>query len=127
MFTKVKTSRNSEYLQIVENYRDEGRVRQRSVLYVGPYEDLDAALAWMPKQLTQARLRATITEKTAAWVAETNFPARLREPIEKEAAAKRAEANRLGEKLEELRLLVEEHPDVLERDRARVERVERQV
>lgn len=32
MFTMVKQSRNGEYLQVCQNYRDAGRVRQRLIL-----------------------------------------------------------------------------------------------
>jgi hypothetical protein len=44
MFTRVKESRHDKYLQIVENYRDDGRVRQRLVLYVGHYDSIEDAL-----------------------------------------------------------------------------------
>jgi hypothetical protein len=76
VFARVKQSRNGEYLQIVESYRDEGRVRQRMVLYVGHYNSVADALERMPKD----------------------------------------------ERLQALRALVGEHPELLERDRKRAAR-----
>ncbi len=110
MFTRVKQSRNLEYLQIVQNYRDEGRVRQRMVMYVGHYDSIDHALALMARELPRARRRATVTERYPGWQSES------------EPGALREEANRLAQKLEELKRFAHEHPDVVERDRARAKR-----
>jgi hypothetical protein len=113
MFTRVKVSRRDEYLQIVENYRDSGRVRQRLVMYVGRYSSIENALQQMPRELSQVRRRATVAEHSPFW-REHRKPLALRE-----------EADRLAARLEELRRLVKEHPDLLERDRARAARHER--
>ena len=59
MFTRVQKSNGHYYLQIVEDYRDGGRVRQHSVLYVGPYESIDDALRWIPRVSRYLRRRAT--------------------------------------------------------------------
>lgn len=40
MFIRVKKSGNREYLQIVENYRDSGRVRQRVIGTIGHLQEL---------------------------------------------------------------------------------------
>jgi hypothetical protein len=101
-------SRNGEYLQIVENYRDEGRVRQRLVMYVGHYTSIDDALRRMARELSQARRRATVAE---------GYPA-----PQDEAPRLREEANRLAAKLEDLRRFADGHPDVVDRDRVRAER-----
>jgi hypothetical protein len=93
MFARVKESRGGEYLQIVENYRDDGRVRQRVVMYVGHCGTIDEALERMPKERRALRRQG------------------LRE-----------EADHLAEKLGALQRLVSEHPDVLNRDRERAER-----
>jgi hypothetical protein len=106
MFTRVKESRQSEYLQIVENYRDGDRVRQRMVLYVGPYASLEAALKSMPRQVGNLRRRVTESER---WASE-------------EAERDRREADELASKLKALQRLVKEHPDMVERDRLRAER-----
>ncbi len=105
MFARVKTSRWNEYLQIVENYRAEGRVRQRLVLYVGPYGSLAEALAIMPKLLRDARARATRAEKS--------------DPDHGRRARRRADD--LAAKLAALRRLVD-GSDLLERDNARAAR-----
>jgi hypothetical protein len=120
VFTRVKQSRNGEYLQVVESYRDQGRVRQRSVLYVGPYESLDDALELMPKQLGAWRRKANRAEKDyEAW---SRFPDLNSEPERKRADYYRRQADHLETKLAEVRKFVEEHPDVLKRDRERAKR-----
>jgi hypothetical protein len=98
MFTRVKESRHSEYLQIVENYRDGDRVRQRMVLYVGPYASIDSALKGMARDLKRMR-RARDTQR---------------------------EADELASKLATLKRLAKEYPDMVERDRLRAERYRQQ-
>jgi hypothetical protein len=107
MYTRVQKSNGHDYLQIVENYRDDDRVRQRSVLYVGPYESIDDALRWIPRLSRYWRHRATQRSL----------------PVDNEwmRAEAEAEADALEERLGKLGRLVEEHPDLLEQDRARVE------
>ena len=107
MFTRVQKSNGQDYLQIVEDYRDGGRVRQRSVLYVGPYESIDDALRWIPRLSRYWRHRAT----------QRSLP----EDDEWMRAEAEADADALDERLGKLRRLVEEHPDLLEQDRARLE------
>jgi hypothetical protein len=106
VFTRVKKSRDNEYLQVVENYRDGDRIRQRLVLYVGHYESLERALEYMPKDVGYFRRRATESERWGYEWAEYD----------------RRKAEELASKLEVLRRLVWEHPDLLERDRGRAER-----
>jgi hypothetical protein len=108
MFARVKKSRDSEYLQIVENYRDGGRVRQRMVLYVGHYSSVSKALEDMPRQLRLWRSRAT----------------RASEGSPRKAYCGR-EADTLAERLQALRRLVDEHPDLVARDEERAERLRR--
>src|SRR3712207_5436573 len=115
MFARVKQvrqGRHDEYLQIVENYRDGGRVRQRLVMYVGHYSSIEEALKLMPKDRTRAHRRATEAEQMAESVPR----------YQPRARALREEADRLAERLEALRRLVEAHPDLLNRDRERAER-----
>jgi hypothetical protein len=108
MFTRVQMSNGHDYLQIVENYRDGGRVRQRSVLYVGPYKSIDDALHQLPRVSRYWHHRAT----------QRSLPV----DIEWIRAEAEAEADALDERLGKLRRLVEEHPDLLEQDRARAQR-----
>ena len=103
MFTRVKQSRNGEYLQVVQNYREDGKVRQRLVLYVGHYESIDHALQSMPRLVSSLRGRATRAGQMAS--------GGLREEAEETAA-----------KLEALKRLLKEHPELHERDRARAAR-----
>ena len=105
MFARVKQSRNSEYLQIVQNYRDEGRVRQRMVLYVGPYDSVADALERMPKELRLWRVRLTRLGGNEFRQKEANYIRRIVEGTD--------------ERLRALRALVEEHPELLKRDRER--------
>jgi predicted RNase H-like nuclease (RuvC/YqgF family) len=116
MFARVKQVRqgvHDEYLQIVENYRDGGRVRQRLVMYVGHYSSIEEALKLMPKDRARMRRRATEAEQMAE-----------ESPREYQDRARvlREEAESFAEKLEALRTLVNEHPNLIERDRERVER-----
>ena len=71
MFARVKKSREEEYLQIIETYRDSGEVRQRVVMYVDHYARVGAALERMPKELRYLRGKATKFEKHAATLAST--------------------------------------------------------
>jgi hypothetical protein len=100
MFARVKQSRGREYLQIVENYRDGERVRQRNVLYVGHYDSIEDALRQMPDDRRRWRSYATRTGSDSA----------------------RSEAERLAATLEALRRLVKEHPDLVARDEERATR-----
>ena len=113
MFVRVKQSRQGEYLQIVENYRDGGRVRQRLVMYVGHYSSIEEALKLMPKTRTWMRRRATEAEQMAE-----GSPREYQD----RARVRREEAESIAEKLEALKTLVNEHPNLIERDRERVER-----
>jgi hypothetical protein len=100
LFTRVKESRQQEYLQIVENYREDGKVRQRVVLYVGHYTSIEDALENIPRDRRRLRSQAT----------------------RKDNERLRREADTLDERLNALRQLVAEHPDLVERDRRRAER-----
>ena len=115
MFARVKESRNDEYLQIVENYRDAGRVRQRLVMYVGHYDSIEDALHDLPNRRRRVRGQATKAERGAQHLigghASRERARRLRE-----------EADQTAEKYERLQQLVTEHPELLERDRERAER-----
>jgi hypothetical protein len=122
MFTRMKQSRDGEYLQIVANYRDGSRVRQRMVLYVGHYESIDKALQLMPRLLTQARRKATVAERDVAFMRENNYSGGMLKEEEERARKLRAEADGLGQKLDELRRLVADNPELLTLDAARAER-----
>jgi hypothetical protein len=106
MFARVKESRGSEYLQIVENYREDGKVRQRLILYVGHYTSIDHALKLMPREVGTLRRRATHLGEL-----ETGD---VREAAEETAA-----------RLEALKRLLKEHPEIRERDQAREARHDR--
>jgi len=43
-FMTRKTVGNKKYLQIVENYREDGKHKQRVLYHVGPYSSLEAAI-----------------------------------------------------------------------------------
>jgi hypothetical protein len=101
MFARVKTSRHGEYLQIVESYREDGKVRQRLVLYVGHYRSVEDALTLLPREISYLRGRATRAGQVESGP--------LREAA-KEAAAR----------LEALKRILAEHPDLRERDHARM-------
>jgi hypothetical protein len=112
MFARVKESRNGEYLQIVENYRDEGRVRQRMVLYVGHYESIDDALHRMPRELRNWRSRRTRITRI------TGHEEFARKEVEDLNYLIKATDGRL----QALRALAKEQPELLERDRKRAAR-----
>jgi hypothetical protein len=112
MFTRVKEIRQNDYLQIVQNYRDGDKVRQRLVLYVGRYDRIDDALHRMPGDLRNWRARRTRITRI---------------PGHEEFARKEVEdLNYLIEttdgRLQTLRALAKEHPELLERDRKRAAR-----
>jgi hypothetical protein len=112
MFSRVKEIRRNDYLQIVQNYRDGDRVRQRLVLYVGRYNSIDDALHRMSGDLRNWRARRTRITRIAG---------------HEEFSRKEVEdLNYLIEatdgRLRALRALTKEHPDLLERDRKRAAR-----
>ena len=112
MFTRVKEIRRNDYLQIVENYRDGDRVRQRLVLYVGRYDSIDDALHWMPGELRNWRARRTRITRIAG---------------HEEFARKEVEdltylIEGTDRRLQALRALAKEQPALLERDRERAAR-----
>jgi hypothetical protein len=112
MFTRLKEIRRNEYLQIVENYRDGDRVRQRLVLYVGRYESIDDALHRMRGDLRNWRARRT---RITRFAGHEEFSRKELEDL-----------NYLIEgthrRLQALRALAKEHPELLERDRERAAR-----
>jgi hypothetical protein len=108
MFARVKKGRKAEYLQIVENYRDGGKVCQRLVLYVGHYNSIDDALHRMPRELRNWRTRRTR-------IADDEFTGGEVEHLNDLIKA-------TDERLQALRALAKEHPEVVERDRKRAAR-----
>ena len=40
MFIRIIKSKNHEYIKIVENYREDGKVKQRVVANLGKVEDI---------------------------------------------------------------------------------------
>jgi hypothetical protein len=124
LFARVKGSRNGDYLQIVQNYRDSGKVHQRMVLYVGHYDSLDHALERMPGDVSRMRRRATTSEKRydAMYGHRAGPTDKYGEELRRRAERERSAAEGLALRLGALRRLVKEYPSVLERDRARAER-----
>jgi hypothetical protein len=125
VFARIKESRNSDYLQIVENYREGEKVRQRMVLYVGPYGSVDEALERMPRDIGDSRRRAAKLEKAY----EVMYGASVGDEVEKhgaqlkrQAERERREAEDLGSRLEALKRLVQENPDLASSDRVRAAR-----
>jgi hypothetical protein len=112
MFTRVKEIRRNGYLQIVENYRDGDRVRQRLVLYIGRYECIDEALHRMPRDLRNWRARRTRITRIAG----------LEEVARKEVEDLNYLIEGTNGRLRALRALTREHPELLERDRKRAAR-----
>ena len=112
MFTRVKEIRRNDYLQIVENYRDGDRVRQRLVLYVGRYDSIDEALHRMPAELRNWRARRTRITRIAGH----------EEFSRKELEDLNYLIEGTDRRLQALRALAKEHPELLERDRKRAAR-----
>jgi hypothetical protein len=112
MFTRVKEIRRNDYLQIVQNYRDGDRVRQRLVLYVGRYDSIDDALHRMPGDLRNWRARRTRITRIAG----------LEEFARKELEDLNYLIEGTDRRLQALRALAKGHPELLERDRKRAAR-----
>jgi hypothetical protein len=112
MFTRVKEIRQNDYLQIVQNYRDGDRVRQRLVLYVGRYKSIYDALHWMPRDLRNWRARRTRITRIAGH----------EEFSRKELEDLNYLIEGTDRRLQALRALATEHPELLERDRKRAAR-----
>lgn len=120
MFARLKNSgRGPDYLQIVESYRDgDNKVRQRMVLYVGRYSSVEEALERMPCQLKSARSCATNARKWYEQVAGGNHSEADEGRSKRGFEQARKEAEKLAEKLERLRQLVSEHPNLRSDQRA---------
>jgi hypothetical protein len=122
MFARVKNSGMGEWLQIVENYRDGDRIRQRLVLYVGHYDSLENALKLMPRDVGSLRRRATHSERDYENVLRGASSEKDKAWFRERAERDRRAAEKLAAKLEALRTLVKEYPGLIERDRRRAER-----
>ena len=120
MFLRTKQSRRGIYSQLVESYREGGKVKQRVVLYVGHYRTIDEALQRMPRDVSYRRRRATALEKQAGLY---TIPAGCSEELEEEYRRRLAEAEArasraregaddLAHRLEKLRELVSENPSL---------------
>ncbi len=109
MFARVKKSRGTEYLQIVENYREGSKVRQRLVLYVGHYTSIDNALQYMPRDNALQYMPREVSA----------LRARATRAGQVESGSLREEAEETAARLEALRRLLKEHPEIRERDQAR--------
>lgn len=112
MFVRKKKSRNDTYLQIVENYREDGKVRQRVVQYLGNYGSPEEALEGMSRRLRRARTQANRMERTA-----TNVSGRAHEDpkaraLIDQAATARQRADNLAAKVTRLETLLEDHPSL---------------
>jgi hypothetical protein len=105
MFAGVEESSNGEYLQIVENYRDSGTVRQRMVLYLGHYRSIADTLRRMPWDLRFWRRRRMRIGNNELRQKEAEHLGRLIETTD--------------ERLKALRALVEEHPNLVAGDEER--------
>ncbi len=57
-FVRTKKVNGGEYHQLVESYRDGGRVRQRVLLHLGEIATVDEALRVWPERVDQCRRRA---------------------------------------------------------------------
>jgi hypothetical protein len=116
MFTMVKKSRNGEYLQVCQNYRDAGRVRQRLILYVGPYQSVEEALTSLPREVKNLRTQATKRERA-------DYPADAPDWLPDARAAMiaelRDEADQKAARLARLRELCEANPQMVANDAAR--------
>lgn len=112
MFTRVKEIRRNDYLQIVQNYRDGDRVRQRLVLYVGRFDSIDDALRRMPGELRNWRTRRTRITRIAGH----------EEFARKEVEDLNYHIEATDGRLQALKALAKEHPELLERDRKRAAR-----
>lgn len=57
MFVRTKEVKGHKYHQLVESYREDGRVRQRVVAHLGESESLDEAIETISDELTNLRTR----------------------------------------------------------------------
>jgi hypothetical protein len=97
MFTMLKKSRNGEYLQVAKNYRDQGRVRQRLILYVGPYASIDEALETLPSDDEKASRLRDLLESNPDLL-EKDHARAARATLGAEARAERRERKREARK-----------------------------
>ena len=116
MYARIKRSGGSEYLQIVEARRRDGKPRQELVMYVGRYGSVAEALKHMPKERASFRSRATRQRNLLNDCYGSEVLRRLHGVwYEKDKAALERyerEIQKLSGKLERLQALVEEHPEL---------------
>ena len=120
MYTRLTATRG---LEIVENYREGGKVCQRVVLHVGTWPSIAYALKRMPRDVRGLRSWAVKTEQSydeaLLW---GGYPEETLAKWKAEAERSRRKLNEQLETLAALKQLVEEHLELLQRDRARAER-----
>ncbi len=117
MFYRVKSG---GYGQVIETYREDGKVKHRVILYIGHYMTIDEALKRMPRDVSYRRRQATTLEKQ---VGAYTIPPSCSEEIKEEYRRRRAEAEArasrarevaddLARRLDKLRELVLENPSL---------------
>ena len=117
MFYRVKSG---GYGQVIETYREDGKVKHRVILYVGHYRTIEEALQRMPRDVSNRRRQATTLEKQAGfYTIPTSCSEELKEEYRRRRAEEEARASRarevaddLAQRLERLRELVSENPSL---------------
>lgn len=108
------------YGQIIETFREDGKVKQRVILYVGHYGTIGDALFEMPKEVTYLRGQATRQERhaemfqvhpSASEEVQEEYR-KMREVADRKAQAVRQRADDLARRLDKLRELVTTNPSL---------------
>ncbi len=115
MFYRVKSG---GYGQVIETYREDGKVKHRVILYVGHYTTIDEALKRMPRDVSYRRRQATTLEQqVGSYTIPTSCSEELKEEYRRRRAEAEARASRAREvaddlagRLDKLRELVLENP-----------------
>jgi hypothetical protein len=55
VYVRKKRVKDRDYHQLVESYREDGKVRQRVLVHLGEYPTVDAALEGLPERIALSR------------------------------------------------------------------------
>ena len=92
MFFRKKAGKGGTYLQLVESYREEGRVRQRVLLTLGRLEEMKALGRLDALLASGSRLSQEVMVLSARMSRDTQFPAVGGHPVSRAPVAIRTPA-----------------------------------
>lgn len=73
-FVRTKTRNGKRRYHLVENYREDGKVRQRTIAYLGEYPTIEAAIEGLTQEIQRRHQRAESSRREADAVRQRMHP-----------------------------------------------------